>query len=52
MGNSQVDFHALGSYLSSDSSNCRAFEIIGSVITLVLDVLDNIMDTLFADAGT
>ena len=52
MGNGWVGFHELGSCLSTDGSNCWTFTIIGSVMTLAVDALDNIMDTLFAYAGT
>ena len=52
MGSGRVVFHELGSCLRTDGSNCWAFGIIGSVIALAVDALDNIMDTLFADAGT
>jgi hypothetical protein len=52
MGDGRVVFHELGSYLSTYGSNCWAFRIVGPVITLAVDALDNIMDTLFAYAGT
>ena len=52
MGNGGVVFHELGSCLSTDGSNCWAFGIIGLVIILGVDTLDNIMYTLFANAGT
>ena len=52
MSNGQMVFHELGSYLNTYASNCWAFRIVGLVITLAVDALDNIVETLFAYAGT
>jgi hypothetical protein len=52
MGNGRVVFHELGSCLSTDGSNCWAFGIVSLVIAVAVDVLNNIMDALFANTWT
>ena len=51
-GSGQVVFHVLVSCLSTDGCKCWAFGNIGLVIMLAVDALDNIIDILFAYAGT
>jgi hypothetical protein len=48
----RVICHELGSGLSKDGRDGRTFRIVGRVVSFAVDVLDNIVGTLFAYAGT